>query len=170
MSAWGDKDDVASPGTVGLASLAVTGSGTSFTNYTVGNIITIADAGGSAVIGAITSDTALTLAANTELTVGTLSGKNYTVSEKPVIVVANQTDTDQVFGVDTTEQTVDQTKVANDTVNNRNIANTAAHAGWVKIGDIYTDSNSQVRRKSETLVAMSTISADAADDTTLADS
>lgn len=170
MSAWGNKDDVASPGTVGLASLAVTGSGTSFTNYTVGNIITIADTGGSAVIGAITSDTALTLAGNTELTVGTASSKAYTVSEKPIVVIANQTDSDQVYGVDATEQGVDQAKVANDTVNNRKIANTAAHAGWVKIGDIYTDANSNVRRKSETLVAMSSIAADATDDTTLADS
>ena len=169
MSAWGNKDDVASPGTVGLSGLTVTGSGTAFANYTVGNIITIADTGGSAVIGAIASGTSLTLAGNTELTVGTASSKAYTVSEKPIVVIANQTDSDQVYGVDEAEQGVDQAKVANDTVNNRKIANTAAHAGWVKIGDIYTDANSNVRRKSETLVAMSSIAADAADDTTLAD-
>ena len=171
MSAWGDKDDVASPGTVALSGLAVPGTSTFFANnFTVGDVITIADAGGSAVVSAIASATSLTLASNTELTTGTLSGKAYTVSEKPVIVVDNQTDSDQVYGVASAEQTADQTKVANDTVNNRNIANTAAHAGWVKIGDIYTDSNSQVRRKTETLVAMSTIQNDADDDTVLADS
>ena len=56
MSAWGDKDDVASPGTVALSGLTVTGTSTFFANnFTVGDVITIADAGGSAVVGAIAS-------------------------------------------------------------------------------------------------------------------
>ena len=32
MSAWGDKDDVASPGTVALSGLTVTGTSTFFAN------------------------------------------------------------------------------------------------------------------------------------------
>jgi hypothetical protein len=173
MSSWGNKDDIASPGTVALAGLTVTGTGTFFANnYAVGDVIRIADAGGDAVIGAIANSTQLTLTANTELTSGTLSSKAYTVSEKPAYVVDTDTNTlgTEVYGVDTTEQSVDQAKVADDAVNNRQIANTACHAGWVKLGDIYTDASGNVRRKSEVLVAMSTITNDADDDTVLADS
>lgn len=172
MPSWGNKDDIASPGTVALASLTVTGTNTFFANnYTTGDVITIADAGGDAVIGSITSATVLTLASNTELTSGTLSSKAYTVSQKPIYAISTDSGMTgaQVYGVDATEQAVDQAKVYNDTVNNRRIANTAAHAGWVRLGAIYTDSNGKVRRKSETLVAMSTITNDAADDAVLAD-
>jgi len=173
MSSWGNKDDIASPGTVALAGLTVTGTGTFFANnYASGDVIRITDAGGDAVINAITNATSMTLVSNTELTSGTLSTKAHAVSEKPVYVIDTDTNTTgtQVYGVSTAEQSADQTKVFNDTINNRAIANTAAHAGWVKIGDIYTDANGNVRRKTETLVAMSTITNDADDDTVLADS
>ena len=173
MSAWGNKDDVASPGTVALAGLTVTGTGTFFANnYTIGDVITIADAGGDATISAITSATVLTLSSNTELSSGTLTGKTYTVSEKPNAVIEsdNNTTGTQVFGVSSAEQLVDITTQQTVAENNRQIANTAAHAGWVKLGDIYTDASGNVRRKNETLVAMSSISGDAADDTTLPDS
>lgn len=173
MSAWGNKDDIASPGTVALASLAVTGTNTFFANnYSVGDTISIADAGGEAVIGAIGSATALTLLSNTNLTTGTLTGKAYTVSEKPKYIIDNDNNTvsTKVFGVSTAEQTTDVATQQTAAENNRQIANTAAHAGWVKLGDIYTDGSGNVRRKNETLVAMSSISGDAADDTTLPDS
>lgn len=173
MSSWGNKDDIASPGTVALAGLTVTGTNTFFANnYSVGDVIRIADAGGDAVIGAIANATSLTLVSNTELTTATLSAKAHAVSEKPVYVIDTDTNTTgtQTYGVSTAEQVADQALVANDAVNNRAIANTAAHAGWVKIGDIYTDANGNVRRKTETLVAMSTITGDADDDTVLADS
>lgn len=158
MSLWGNKDDIASPGTVALSGLTVTGTDTFFANnYAAGDVIAIADAGGEAVISAIASETSLTLVSNTELTTGTLTGKAYTVSEKPAYVVDNGvTDADQVFGVSVAEQGV-------------STANTH-HAGWVKIGDRYTDSNGNVRQKSEVLVAMSTISGDADDDVQLPDS
>lgn len=173
MSAWGNKDDIASPGTVALASLTVTGTGTFFANnYAAGDVITIADAGGDAVINAITNATSMTLVSNTELTSGTLSSKAYTVDEKPIYVIDTDTNTTgaQVFGVSEAEQLVDIATQQTAAENNRQIANTAAHAGWVKIGDIYTDANGNVRRKNETLVAMSSISGDGDDDTTLPDS
>lgn len=158
MSAWGNKDDIASPGTVALSGLTVTGTSTFFANnYTAGDVINIADAGGDAVILSITNNTILTLASNTELTSGTLSGKAYTVSEKPIAVIEGDTTTlgTQVFGVSVAEQGV-------------STANTH-HAGWVKIGDRYTDSNGNVRQKTEVLVAMSTITGDADDDVQLPD-
>jgi hypothetical protein len=45
-----------------------------------------------------------------------------------------------------------------------------AHAGWVKRIDAYTDANGNRREKSEVLVAMSTITGDAADDANFPDS
>ena len=106
MSSWGNKDDIASPGTVALSGLTVTGTGTFFANnYSVGDIISIVDAGGDAVIKSIGSATSLTLVSNTELTTGTLSGKQYTVSEKPAYVIDTDTniDGDEVFGVSIAE-------------------------------------------------------------------
>lgn len=174
MSGWGDKDDVTSPGTVTVSGLNVsngTGSSTFFSNnYIVGQVITIGGFG-SATILAIANNTRMTLASNTELTTATITNAQHTISEKPIYII--ETDPtilgNTVFGVSTAEQTVDVTNQQSSTKNNRQIANTAAHAGWVKLGDIYTDSNGNVRRKNETLVAMSTITGDAADDTTLPD-
>ena len=173
MSSWGNKDDIASPGTVALSGLTVTGTGTFFANnYVSGDVITIADAGGDAVINAITNATSMTLVSNTELTSGTLSGKAYTVDEKPVYVIDTDTNTlgSQVYGVSSAEHIVDVATQQTAAENNRQIANTAAHAGWTKLGDIYTDANGNVRRKSEVLVAMSTITGDGDDDTILPDS
>tara|TARA_A100001201_G_C4039491_1_gene186213 strand:+ start:197 stop:676 length:480 start_codon:yes stop_codon:yes gene_type:complete len=159
MSAWGNKDDIASPGTVALAGLTVTGTGTFFANnYSAGDVIRIADAGGDAVIKSTANATSLTLVSNTELTTGTLTGKQYTVSEKPIYVIDTDTNItgSEVFGVSTAEQGVAT-------------ANTN-HAGWVRIADRYTDADGNIRQKTETLVAMSSISGDAADDTDLPDS
>jgi len=106
MSSWGNKDDIASPGTVALSGLTVTGTGTFFANnYASGDVIRIADAGGDAVIGAIANATSLTLVSNTELTTATLTGKAYTVSEKPVYVIDSDTnmDGDEVYGVSIAE-------------------------------------------------------------------
>ena len=170
MSAWGNKDDVASPGTVAVSGTTITGTGTFFANnYTSGMVVNVATLG-SGVINVIANNTSMTVLSDVEITDG--SGKQYTVSEKPHAVVDTDPTTTgvQVFGVSTAEQVVDVTAQQDAVVNNRKIANTAAHAGWVRIGDIYTDANGNVRRKNETLVAMSSITGDAADDTTLPDS
>lgn len=174
MSAWGDKDDIASPGTVALSNLTVTGIGTFFANnYSSGDVIRIAGAGGDAVINVIASATSMTLVSNTELTTATIAANTqYSVSEKPIYVIDTDTNTTgaQVFGVSSAEQIVDVATQQTAIENNRQIANTAAHAGWVSLGDIYTDANGNVRRKNEVLVAMSTITGDADDDATLPDS
>ena len=170
MSAWGNKDDVASPGTVAVSGTTIIGTGTFFANnYTSGMVVEVATLG-SGVINTIANNTSMTVLSDVEIADG--SGKQYTVSEKPHAVVDTDptTTATQVFGVSTAEQIVDVTAQQTAVVNNRKIANTAAHAGWVRIGDIYTDANGNVRRKNETLVAMSSIAGDAADDTTLPDS
>lgn len=155
MSAWGNKDDIASPGTVTVSGTTVTGVGTFFANnYVVGQVITVTD-GGSGVIHTISNSSVLTIASATEMT--DVSAKAYAVSEKPKAVIEGDATTlgTEVFGVSVAEQGVAT-------------ANTH-HAGWVKIGDRYTDSNGNVRQKSEVLVAMSTITGDADDDDQLPD-
>tara|TARA_R110001606_G_scaffold13233_1_gene57712 strand:+ start:3696 stop:4166 length:471 start_codon:yes stop_codon:yes gene_type:complete len=155
MSAWGNKDDVASPGTVAVSGVTITGTDTFFANnLTSGMVISVADLG-SGVVNVITNETSMTITTTAEMTDGT--GKEYTVSEKPISVVDTDTNTlaTEVFGVSVAEQGVAT-------------ANTH-HAGWVKIGDRYTDGNGNVRQKSEVLVAMSTIAGDAADDGQLPD-
>jgi hypothetical protein len=157
MALWGTKDDIASPGTVALSGLTVTGTSTFFANnYATGDIITIADAGGDAVIASITNETSMLLASNTELTSGTLTGKAYTVSEKPIYVIQDSNlDSSDVYGVDTDEMAAS--------------SNTGFHAGWVSVNR-YTDTHGNTRVKYETLVASSSITADADDDSEFADS
>jgi hypothetical protein len=154
MSAWGNKDDVASPGTVTVTGgTTVTGTGTFFANnFSVGQMVAVTDSG-SSVIVSIANSSVMTVSP----AITNVSGKAYTVSEKPVSLVSGDTttDADLVFGVSVAEQGVAT-------------ANTH-HAGWVKIGDRYTDSNNNVRQKTEVLVAMSTITGDADDDVQLPD-
>lgn len=239
MSAWGNKDDVASPGTVTVTGTTVTGTSTAFTNYVPGQVITVTD-GGSGVIKSIANSTILTIVSTTEMV--NASGKAYTVSEKPKAVIEGDTTTlgTEVFGVDTTEMGVkffrlsaasiantgagfaNNAKVqigggtgtsanVNITTDSQGVPTTVtivndgrytvlptltnnlpsnflgkglrlnltatgartanvAHAGWVKRADAYTDSNGNRREKSEVLVAMSTITGDAADDSQFPDS
>lgn len=155
MSAWGNKDDVASPGTVTVSGTTITGTGTFFANnFSVGQVINV-DSGGSGVILTIANATNMTIASATEMS--NAVANTYTVSEKPKAVIEGDTTTlgTQVFGVSVAEQGVAT-------------ANTH-HAGWVKIGDRYTDSDGNVRQKTEVLVAMSTITGDADDDVQLPD-
>lgn len=174
MSAWGNKDDVASPGTITVSGTAVSngaGSSTFFANnYTVGQVVTIAGYG-SATIVAIGNNTTMTLASNTELVTATITDSAHTVSEKPIYVIESDATTlgNTVFGVSVAEQRVSNNLVTSTSNTLAVSSNTAAHAGWVKLGDVYTDVHGRLRRKNETLVAMSTITSDAADDTELPD-
>ena len=120
MSAWGNKDDVASPGTVTVSGTTVTGTNTFFANnFVVGQVITVTD-GGSGVIQTIANSSVLTITSATEMS--DVSNKAYSVSEKPKAVIEGDTTTlgTEVFGVSVAEQGVAT-------------ANTN-HAGWVKIG------------------------------------
>jgi hypothetical protein len=165
MSLWGNTDFKASPGTVDLVSnssgvFVANSAGVDNTffanNYAAGDVINITDAGGEAVILSITNSSFMTLVSNTEFTVGNLTGKTYAVSEKPKYVVDNgTTDANEVFGVDVAEMAA--------------ASNTGFHAGWVK-RERYTDTHGNVRTKTETLVASSSIGSDAADDSEFPDS
>jgi hypothetical protein len=115
MALWGNKDGKTASGTVSIASTGVvTGSSTAFTTEAkIGNTIT---AGGvDYQIVSITSDTVAKVIMGTNNgngTVTTASAASYTLSEKPVFVAHESSnssnymgDTTKVFGVDTTEET-----------------------------------------------------------------
>tara|TARA_Y100001970_G_C14104783_1_gene787471 strand:+ start:82 stop:600 length:519 start_codon:yes stop_codon:yes gene_type:complete len=172
MALWGTKDAVYSDGTIAVSGLTVTGTGTTFNTsglISEGDVIACG-AGttyGEAVIASVDSGTQLTLKANGADTtpVGTVvAGAAYAISQKPqsTLLDSNYSAT-EIFGVDTTEQ-----GVANDASGDaRKYA--PPHAGWVGVSS-YTDMHGNFRVKTETLVASSSISGDADDDTRFADS
>lgn len=153
---WGKYDDKTSTGTVQIfANGLVTGTSTKFdTESEVGDYI---KAGNKEYrIISITSNT------NVQVVAGTLgaeitavnSGTEYTLSEKPIYVSAASVgeDANNVFGVNTGET------AANPGV---------AHAGWVRRTD--GTGGRAGRVQFETLVAGSSITNDAADDTKIPD-
>ena len=171
MSLWGNKDTVYSTGKVNCTTAGVltkeSGSiaWTSGNGVKVGQVVTIATDGagpGEGIIKSIDSATQITLS-NLNLP-GAFSDVDYEIREKPVSTVnTTQYGISEIYGVDTTEQTVanaasgDARKYA------------PAHAGWVGI-TTYNDMHGNFRVKTETLVAGSTISGDSGDDTILPDS
>ena len=135
----------------------------------VGKVITVGAAGtcGEAVIASRSSATAISIASTQFLVPdgsGNVTGVAYTVTEKPISTLGDVNyQVTEIYGVDTTEQ---------------GVANAASgearkyappHAGWVGI-QTYNDMHGNFRVKSETLVASSSITGDAADDGKFPDS
>ena len=167
MALWGNTDLVANTSTItiDLSTGVVTGAATTFSDAGVeaGNVISIGVGAtmGEAVISSVTSNTVAAVATTQYITSGGLTniptGTTYTISEKPVYTLedSNYAAT-EIYGVDTTEQSV------------ANAASGEArqyapqHAGWVGI-QTYMDMHGNLRVKSETLVAGSMITLDAAD-------
>ena len=92
-----------------------------------------------------------------------LWGKTDTSGDEPkfgAALNANTSATIEVYGVDATEQGVATAAGS---------AYAPAHAGWVAI-QTYTDMHVNARVKSETLVAMGSLTGDQADDAVYADS
>ncbi len=178
MALWGTADSIISTGTVTVnyTDKTITGSGTSFTAATVGSVIIVGTGGtfGEAVITGITSDTFISIASTDFLSGAAISGVAYTMSQKPVYVLQdsnynilnNASSTNAVYGVD-----------VNEAASNVTTQYAVTHAGWVGI-KTYTDTDGNLRVKSETLVAFSGISTgdasygsfgDAADDAVFPD-
>jgi len=178
MSLWGNKDLVGQAGTVqiNLSTEVITGTGTTFatTGFTVseGDVIVVGAGAtyGHAVISSVTSNTVASIATTQYLiphpTTGIITAASYYITQRPISSIedvvyqapeAKSNRTSSVFGVDTTEQTVANAA----TGNARKYA--PAHAGWVGV-TTYTDMHGNLRVKTETLVAGSMITGDAADD------
>ena len=169
MSLWGKQDSVYADGTVAISNLTVTGTGTTFNTaglITAGDVITVGTGStqGEAVIASLTNGTTLVLQSRGTLASGTITGAAYNISERPVSTLGDTNyGAAEIYGVDTTEQGV----VNGKTGDARKYA--PAHAGWVGI-TTYNDMHGNLRVKTETLVASSSITGDAGDDTILPDS
>ena len=178
MSLWGNKDSFSSgltgTITINLSTEVVTGSGTTFVTagISTGDILVVGVGAtyGQAVITGVTSATQLSIGSTQFLIPlnGAIAGVAYTVTQKPKYtledgqyfapdVKSNRFST--VVGVSTIEATV----AAGRTVGGKNAAYAVAHAGWVGI-TTYVDNHGNFRVKSETLVAGSSITNDADDD------
>jgi len=166
MALWGNKDSKTAAGTVSITTAgAVTGTGTAFTTAAkIGNTMTVT--GTEYQIVAIADDTHCTVIAGTNNGNGTVTAKtaqSYALSEKPCFVAHESAETaglsgnsSKVFGVNESEAGV---------ASNR--AKGIKTAGWVRY-NTYTDAQGNTRNKTETLVAMGSISSDNnADDTTI---
>lgn len=151
MALWGKSDDIYSPGTISVnyATKVVTGSGTSFTSVSVGDVISIG-AGvtfGEAVISEVTSDTRISIASTQYLSGDAISGIQYKISQKPKYTLHDSNyGANEIYGVDTNEVSIASTT-----------AYSVTHGGWVGI-TTYTDTHGNLRVKHEVLVAMSGIS------------
>lgn len=153
MALWGKADDIYSPGsvTVDYVNKTITGTGTSFTSASAGDVISIGTGKtfGSAVISGITSNTVISIASTDTLNGQEISGVSvYTISQMPKYALLDSNYTDaQIFGADS--------NIEIDANNGTQYALT--HAGWVGI-KTYVDAHGNLRVKTETLVAMSGIS------------
>ena len=171
MALWGNNDNVltASAGIITASGFngEVLGTGTTFTNYTVGQTLTlgVGQTAGFGVIKNITSDTELQmhddLGGSLDELVQTYTGStdSFIVGDRPISATsdpkfaptssnAQRGYTSKVYGVNASIQQVRQ---ATDS------KFTPTHAGWVGV-TTYVDTHGNLRVKSETLVAMSGIS------------
>jgi hypothetical protein len=164
MALWGNKDSVYATGNITAITAAgvVTGSGTTFTDsglVAAGQVITMG-AYGSGVIKSVDSNTQLTLVSASHLSGVSTSGitQSYNINQAPKYTTHDTNWAgNKIYGSDATEVGVARTTIYSH-----------AHAGWVGI-TTYTDQHGTTRTKTEVLVAMSSITGDAADDSVLKD-
>ena len=130
--------------------------GTKDTVYSTGNVNV------NVTTGVVTKQSGTQLTNGTEyLPSSNISNKTYEIREKPISTLFDTNyGVGEIFGVDAAEQAA---------ARDDNSQYRPAHAGWVGITS-YTDMHGNQRVKTETLVANSSISADASDDTILPDS
>lgn len=159
MSLFGNSDGktVAGSVTVTAANTTVVGSGTTLTNFEVGDFLNVG--GNEYVFTAIANATVATVVSATgSAIVGASSNSAYVVSEKPLsIVYAENADARNVYGVSTDEMAYANTAGTE--------ADNVTHAGWNRRTEGTGGRSGRVFY--ETLVAGSSITSDAADDSKL---
>ena len=159
MTLWGNKDSVYSTGNVNVnvTTGAVTRQSgtiawTAANGVKVGQVITV-DGTAEGVIKSIdtaTGNSAQLTITTEHLPSSNISNKGYVISEKPKSTLFDSKySAGDIFGVDEGEVGVAKTT-----------AYSVTHGGWVGITS-YTDQHGNLRVKTETLVAMSSISGDA---------
>ena len=171
MALWGTKDTVYSTGKVNAdvtTGVVTRQSGAiAWTGVAVGDVITIADDGAGVGEGVILSIDDTGPGAGAQITISTqglpdtnFTNVDYEIRQKPKYTLHDTNyDTGEIFGVDTTEQSVARAASSQ---------YAPAHAGWVGITS-YTqtraDGTTVTRVKTEVLVAGSSITGGANDDT-----
>ena len=162
MALWGTKDTVYSTGNITTIAITdgdgiITGNGTTWDETLhAGKVITMGTKG-SGVIKRVDNATQVTLVGDTGLTAESCLTQSYNISEQPKSAVLDSNyEGNEIYGVDTTEQGV----ANNATGDARKYA--PPHAGWVGV-TTYNDLHGNLRVKTETLVAGSTITTDAED-------
>ncbi len=159
MTLWGNKDSVYNTGNVNVnvTTGAVTRQSgtiawTAANGVKVGQVITV-DGTAEGVIKSIdtaTGNSAQLTITTEHLPSSNISNKGYVISEKPKSTLFDSKySAGDIFGVDEGEVGVAATT-----------AYSVTHGGWVGITS-YTDQHGNLRVKTETLVAMSSISGDA---------
>ena len=159
MALWGTKDTVYSTGNVNVnvtTGVVTRQSGTiawtAANGVKVGQVITV-DGTAEGVIKSIdtaTGNSAQLTITTEHLPSSNISNKGYVISEKPKSTLFDSKySAGDIFGVDEGEVGVAATT-----------AYSVTHGGWVGITS-YTDQHGNLRVKTETLVAMSSISGDA---------
>ena len=159
MTLWGNKDSVYSTGNVNVnvtTGVVTKQSGsiawTAGNGVKVGQVITV-DGTAEGVIKSIdtaTGNSAQLTITTEHLPSSNISNKGYVISEKPKSTLFDSKySAGDIFGVDEGEVGVAATT-----------AYSVTHGGWVGITS-YTDQHGNLRVKTETLVAMSSISGDA---------
>ena len=167
MTLWGNKDTVYSTGNVNVnVTTGVVSKQSGSIAWTAGNgvkvgqVITV-DGTAEGVIKSIdtaTGNSAQLTITTEHLPSSNISNKGYVISEKPKSTLFDtKYSAGDIFGVDNGEVGVARTT-----------AYSVTHGGWVGITS-YTDQDGNLRVKTETLVAMSSISGDAADDAKFAE-
>lgn len=183
MALWGNSDAKFAGGTVSLnySTLVVTGSGTSFGAVgaaATGDVIRFGvNVGtgtyfGDAVITGITSAGELSIGSTAGLSGVAIAGTSFQISQLPKYTVLDSKYSEASWGVtDTDVYGVDEYEASAATATSSQYVVT--HSGWVGV-TTYVDQHGNLRVKSETLVAMSGITSEAAsgdanDDTLFAD-
>jgi hypothetical protein len=175
MALWGAKDDIGSSGTVSLnySTLIVTGAGTTFGQVgaaATGDVIRFGDRAGTyfgdAVIVGIASTTQLSIANTSGLSGAAIASTSFSVSQLPKYTVLDSHYT-KLAGINTGYDALVYGADVSETQASVDTAYSLTHSGWVGIMTYMCDG--ELRVKTETLVAMSSIESDASDDAVLPD-
>ena len=162
MALWGKQDTVYSTGNITTITTegVITGNGTTWNsgNGVVPGLVISMGSYGSGVIKSVDSTTQVTLASASGITDGSGLTQAYNMSEQPKYTVEDSNySATEIFGVDATEVGVAATT-----------AYAVSHAGWVGM-TTYVDNHGNLRVKHEVLVAGSSITGDASDDSKFAE-
>lgn len=164
MALWGNNDNLYSEGTitVNYSTLAVTGSGTSFSALSPGDVLRVGlrtdgTYFGDATIATITNNTSLSIASTAGLSGAVISGADFLASQAPSYTVLDVKYSESPFGTEDSLVYGITTSTAGDYGTSGLATNYhVAHHGWVGI-TTYIDMHGNLRVKSEVLVAQSGI-------------